>query len=79
MKILLNVHMRPAAIALNYSVENIRNDVRQKIIGASLSEPHTSELNGGFSNVEHCGGSVSKLSTVALNCGIIVMYLRLYQ
>ena len=24
--------MRPAAIALNYSVENIRNDVRQKII-----------------------------------------------
>ena len=32
MKILLNVRMRPAAIALNYSVENIRNDVRQKII-----------------------------------------------
>ena len=32
MKILLNVRMRPAAIALNYNVENIRNDVRQKII-----------------------------------------------
>ena len=26
------VHMRPAPIALNYSVENIRNDVRQIII-----------------------------------------------
>ena len=26
------VHMRPAPIALNYSVENIRNDVRQDII-----------------------------------------------
>ena len=24
--------MRPAAIALNYSVENIQNDVRQKIM-----------------------------------------------
>ena len=32
MKILLNVHMRPATIALNYSVENIRNNIRQKII-----------------------------------------------
>ena len=32
MKILLNVRMRTAAIALNYNVENIRNDVRQKII-----------------------------------------------
>ena len=29
-KILLTVRTRPAAIALNYSVENIRNDVRQK-------------------------------------------------
>ena len=29
-KILLNVRMRPVAIALNCSVENIRNDVRQK-------------------------------------------------
>ena len=38
-KILLTVRMQPAAIALNYSVENIRNDVRQKIIGASVSEP----------------------------------------
>jgi len=26
------VRMRPAVIVLNYSVENIRNDVRQKII-----------------------------------------------
>ena len=41
------VRMRPAAIALNYSVKDIRHDVRQ-IIGASLSEPHTSESNGGF-------------------------------
>ena len=39
--------MRPAAIALNYSVKDIWPDVQQ-IIGASLSEPHTSELNGGF-------------------------------
>ena len=41
------VRMRPADIALNYSVKDIRHDVRQ-IIGASLSEPHTSESNGGF-------------------------------
>ena len=26
------VRVRPAATALNYSIENIRNDVRQKII-----------------------------------------------
>ena len=26
------VHMRPTAIVLNYSIENIWNDVRQKII-----------------------------------------------
>ena len=32
MKILLTLRMRPAAIALNYSIKNIRNDVRQKII-----------------------------------------------
>ena len=31
-KILLTFHMRPTAIALNYSVKNIRNDVRQIII-----------------------------------------------
>ena len=31
-KILLKVRTRPAAIALNYSVKNIRNDVRQIII-----------------------------------------------
>ena len=30
-KILLTVRMQPAAIVLNYSVENIRNDIRQKI------------------------------------------------
>ena len=30
-KILLMVHMRPAAITLNYSIENIRNNIRQKI------------------------------------------------
>ena len=30
-KILLMVRMRPTAIALNYSIENIWNDVRQKI------------------------------------------------
>ena len=28
-KILLTVHMRPVAIALNYSVKNVRNDARQ--------------------------------------------------
>ena len=28
-KILLRFRMRPAAIALNYSIKNIRNDVRQ--------------------------------------------------
>ena len=32
MKILLTVRMPPAAIALNYSVVNIQNDVRQKKI-----------------------------------------------
>ena len=26
------VRMRPVAIALNYSIENIRNDVRQKVL-----------------------------------------------
>ena len=26
------IRMQPAAIALNYNVENIQNDVRQKII-----------------------------------------------
>ena len=31
-KILLKVRTRPAAIALNYSVKNIRNDVQQIII-----------------------------------------------
>ena len=35
------------------------------LIGVSLSEPHTSELKGGFSytylqNVLHCGASLSK-------------------
>ena len=30
-KILLTVRMRPAAIALNYSIENIQNDVCQKV------------------------------------------------
>ena len=30
-KILFTVRMRPATIALNYSVESIRNNVRQKI------------------------------------------------
>ena len=32
MKILLTDRMRPATIALNYSVENIQNNVRQKKI-----------------------------------------------
>ena len=37
----LTLHMRPMAIALNYSVKNIWNKIRQKIIiGASLSKPH---------------------------------------
>ena len=39
-EILLKFRMRPTAITLNYSIKNIRNNVRQ-IIGASLSEPHT--------------------------------------
>ena len=30
--------MRPAAIALNYSIEKIRNDVRQKIITIIIYE-----------------------------------------
>ena len=34
---------------LNYSVENIRNDIRQKIIGARVSEPHTNVFNCDFS------------------------------
>ena len=38
------VRMQPVAIVLNYLVENIQNNVRQ-IIGACLSEPHTSEFN----------------------------------
>ena len=57
------VRMRPAAIALNYSVKDIRHDVRQ-IIGASVSEPHTSESNWDFSYTRgmHCivGGSMSE-------------------
>ena len=36
-KILLTVRMQPAAIALNYSIENIRNDVCQKIIPIRLT------------------------------------------
>ena len=31
MKILLDVRMQPATIALNYSVKNIRNDVQRMI------------------------------------------------
>ena len=35
---ILQVRMRPAAIALNYSIEKIRNDVRQKIITIIIYE-----------------------------------------
>ena len=37
--------MLPAAIALKYSAKNIWNDIRQIIVGASMSESNTSELN----------------------------------
>ena len=45
------VRMWPTAIALNYSVDNIWNDICQKIIGASMSEPHTSLFNCNFSYI----------------------------
>ena len=44
------VRMQPAAISLNYSIENIRNNVHQKIIiGISVSKPHASLFNCDFS------------------------------
>ena len=49
----------PAAITLDYSIKSMRNEydtyIQEKhkfqasVNGASMSEPYTSDLNGGFS------------------------------
>ena len=59
------------------------------LIEASMSEPHTSELNGRVyiytyiynqGNVEHCGASVSKQCTTALHdCYVAKALLVKYQ
>ena len=62
--------MRPAGIALSYSIKNIRSVVCQIIIGASVSKTYTSELIAIFHDIiiytsvdaKHHGGSLSKNS-----------------